>query len=51
MDSGAHDISSLIDEYFSLDYEDMIGDLPTRFKYKKVDKENFGITTEEILNS
>jgi protein KRI1 len=43
------DVDRLMDEYYNLDYEDIIGGTPIRFKYKKVDAETFNMNVDDIL--
>ncbi|XP_020113816.1 protein KRI1 homolog [Ananas comosus] len=38
-----------LEEYYKLDYEDTIGDLKTRFKYKPVPSNRYGLRPEELL--
>ena len=44
-------LESILDEYYNLDFEDLIGggQVKTRFKYRKVAQEDFGLTEDEIL--
>ncbi|CAD6338341.1 unnamed protein product [Miscanthus lutarioriparius] len=38
-----------MEEYYKLDYEDTIGDIKTRFKYKQVKPNSFGLSAYDIL--
>ncbi len=44
-------LEGLLEEYYNLDYEDVIGggEVKTRFKYKKVASDSFGLTEDEIF--
>jgi protein KRI1 len=42
-------IDKLLEEYYQLNFEGFAGGMPTRFKYRKVEPTNFGLTPVEIL--
>ncbi len=37
------------EELYKLDYEDIVAGMPTRFKYREVESNDYGLTTQEIL--
>ncbi|KAI0359278.1 Krr1-domain-containing protein [Trametes cingulata] len=42
-------VQEYMDELYGLDFNDMVAGMPTRFKYTKVEPQNFGLTPAEIL--
>lgn len=44
-------LSKYLDELYNMDYEDLIGDIPCRFKYQQVEPSTYGLTLDEILTA
>lgn len=43
------DVNRMLDEYYNLDYGDIVGGKPMRFNYKRVAPESFSMSTQQIL--
>ncbi len=44
------DVQKLLEEYYKLDYEDHVGGVYTRFRYKQVPANNFGLDVQDVLS-
>jgi protein KRI1 len=40
--------TGVLDDYYELEFEDVVGDMPTRFKYAQGERVDFGITPEQV---
>ena len=44
-----HEVMRALDEYYGLDYEDRIGDVKCRFRYRDVEKKSYDLDSATIL--
>lgn len=44
-------LSKYMEELYNMDYEDLIGDIPCRFKYQTVEANTFGLSIDEIVST
>eukprot|EP01034_Spumella_vulgaris_P026860 gene26860-33506_t len=48
-DEDRAEVAVMVDDLYKLDYEDIVAGIPCRFKYKQVEPESYGLTSEDIL--
>lgn len=41
----------ILDSLYKLDYEDIVAGMPCRFKYKQVEREDYGLKVDDILHA
>lgn len=45
---GVQAATAALEETYALDFEDIVGGMPTRFKYRTVPVNDFGLTPQEV---
>ncbi len=41
-------VDKFLDEYYSLDFDDIVAGMPTRFRFRQVPANDFGLSAEEV---